>query len=91
MMIVADSRIESPWNWDLQSRRAVSFNSFRKACTEQYRSFKSSIHHLNHHQNLCCLPVTPRASRLSLYFRHLWAHSNTHKEAAVERFSPIHF
>ena len=91
MMIVTHSRIESPWNWDLQSKAAVCFNSFRNACAEQYSSSKSSIYRLNHHHSLCCPPAHPehQAYRFT---------SDIHghvpipiRQAAVERFSPIHF
>ena len=90
-MIVAYTRIESRWNWDPQSKPVVRFTGLHNAGAKQYRSSKPSKHHLKAHQ---CLIGVPSAPQLQIFcfpsniHRHI---SMPIRQAAVERFSPIHF
>jgi|HubBroStandDraft_6_1064221.scaffolds.fasta_scaffold73171_2 hypothetical protein len=91
MMIVTDSRIESRWNWYSQSKPAVCFNGFRDARAKQYRSSKHSNYRSKANQDLVEFPPTPQLQVLrftSKIHRHI---SMPIRQAAVERFSPIHF
>jgi hypothetical protein len=67
MMIVTDPRIEMPWSWDPQSKPEVCFNSSRKACAQQYRSSKSSIHRLNRQRNICGSRHTPSFTPIAFH------------------------
>jgi hypothetical protein len=91
MIILTDSRIESRWNWDSQSKPAVCFNGFRVAGAKQYRSSKHSNDRLKAHQDLIGIPLTPQLHLLRLTSRIPWHISMPIRQAAVERFSPIHF
>jgi len=91
MTIVTDSRIESRWNWYAQSKPAVCFNGFRDAPAKQYRSSKHSNYGSKANQDLVEFPPTPQLQVLrftSKIHRHI---SMPIQQAAVERFSPIHF
>ncbi len=91
MMIVNDSRIESRWNWYSQSKPAVCFNGLRDARAKQYRSSKHSNYPSKASQDIVECPHTPQLQVLrftSKIHRHI---SMPIRQAAVERFSPIHF
>ncbi len=91
MMVVNDSRIESRWNWYYQSKPAVCFKGLRDVRAKQYRSSKHSNYRSKANQDLVEFPPTPQLQVLrftSKIHRHI---SMPIRQAAVERFSPIHF
>ncbi len=91
MMILNDLRIESPWNWESQSRPVVCFNGLRDAYGRQHPSSNHPNYRLKAHKNLVGLHPTSQLQVLRFpasIHRHI---SMPIRQAVVERFSPIHF
>ena len=91
MMILTDSRIESRCNWVSQSKPDVCFNGLRNGRARQYRSSKPRNYPLKAHQRLIGVPSAAKLQIIrfpSKIHRHI---STPIRQAAVERFSPIHF